>query len=98
MRDNLSLKTGESVHGQGVGKLYNATSFKSIETHEFLTIVQHQPNYIKKLYSELVNTNKSNGKIIHDYINAEEAEINIQESTKGDKIKKLFVVKVFPSQ
>ena len=57
MRDNLSLKTGESVHGQGVGKLYNATSFKSIETHEFLTIVQRQPNYIKKVYSELVNTN-----------------------------------------
>lgn len=33
--------------------------------------------------------------IIHNYIIAEEAEINIQESTKGDKIKKLCLLSRF---
>ena len=42
-----------------------------------------------------MNLNISNGKIIHDYIIAEEAEINIQESTKGDKIKKLCLLSRF---
>jgi hypothetical protein len=44
---------------------------------------------ISKDFTEVVNRNISNGKIIHNYIIAEETEINIQESTKGDKIKKL---------
>jgi hypothetical protein len=60
-----------------------------------LSITKHQSNYIKRLYREVVNSTISNGKIIHDYIVAEEAEINIQESTKGDKIKKLCLLSRF---
>jgi hypothetical protein len=60
-----------------------------------LSVVQRQSNYVKKLYNEVVNNNISNGKIIHDYIIAKEAEINIQESTKGDKIKKLCLLSRF---
>ncbi len=67
----------------------------NIEVQNLLSIVQHQPNYIKKLMGEVVNANISNGKIIHDYIFSEEAEINIQESTKGDKIKKLCLLSRF---
>ena len=71
------------------------TNFVNIDGNEFLSIVRHQSNYIKRLYSKVVNENISNGKIIHDYIVAEEAEINIQESTKGDKIKKLCLFSRF---
>jgi hypothetical protein len=59
---------------------------------DLLSIAQHQSNYVKRLYSEVLNKNISSGKIVHDYIIAEEAEINIQESTKGDKIKKLCLL------
>ncbi|MGA6990212.1 MAG: hypothetical protein WBX81_07345 [Nitrososphaeraceae archaeon] len=89
MRDNLNLKTVESIRST------SSTNAGNIESHSELSIVENQPNYIKKLYSEIVNTSWSNGKIIHDYIIAEEAEINIQESTKGDKIKKLCLLSRF---
>lgn len=89
MRDNLNLKTVESIRST------SSTNAGNIESHSELSIVENQPNYIKKLYSEIVNTSWSNGKIIHDYITAEEAEINIQESTKGDKIKKLCLLSRF---
>ena len=89
MRDNLNLKTVESIRST------SSTNAGNIESHSELSIVENQPHYIKKLYSEIVNTSWSNGKIIHDYITAEEAEINIQESTKGDKIKKLCLLSRF---
>ncbi|MGH9988653.1 MAG: hypothetical protein ACRD8W_32385, partial [Nitrososphaeraceae archaeon] len=89
MRDNLNLKTVESIRNT------SSTNAGNIESHSELSIVENQSNYIKKLYSEIANTNWSNGKIIHDYIIAEEAEINIQESTKGDKIKKLCLLSRF---
>jgi integrase len=68
---------------------------RDVETCSLLSIVQYQSNYIKRVYKEVVNTNISNGKTIHNYILAEEAEINIQESTKGDKIKKLYLLSSF---
>jgi integrase len=95
VRDHLNLKTVEPVQSQGTQKLFKPITCKEIENHDILSIVQHQSNYIKRLYSEVVNTNISNGKIIHDYIISEEAEINIQESTKGDKIKKLCLLSRF---
>jgi hypothetical protein len=60
-----------------------------------LSIGQQQSNYIKKLYNEAVDANISNGKIIQGYIVAEQSEVNIQESTKGDKIKKLCLLSRF---
>jgi hypothetical protein len=69
---------------------------RSIENGNLLSIVQHQSNYIKKLYNEAVDANISSGKIIQGYIVAEQSEINIQESRKGNK-KALFVVQIFPS-
>ena len=78
---NLKLTTVESNRNSG------SSDSNSDSVDLLLSIVQNQPNYIKRLYIEVVNNNISNGKIIHDYIVAEEAEINIQESTKGDNIK-----------
>lgn len=37
----------------------------------------------------MAEVNPVNAAIIYDYISAEQTEINIKESTKGDKIKKL---------
>jgi integrase len=54
--------------------------------------VQHQSNYIKRLYIETLDAIPTNALIINEYLLAEEAEINIQESTKSDKIKKLCLL------
>jgi integrase/FtsZ-binding cell division protein ZapB len=64
--------------------------------HDNLEIlVQNQSNYIKRLYKEVLEANSTNARIINDYIIAEEAETNIQESTKCDKIKKLCLLTRF---
>ena len=44
---------------------------------------------MNRLYRELSEVNPYKAKIIHNYIEAEKVEINIKESTKADKIKKL---------
>ena len=44
---------------------------------------------------QVLESNPANATIISDYLIAEEAEINIQESTKGDKIKKLCLLSRF---
>lgn len=62
---------------------------------EFDRLTQNQPNYIKRIFRETAEANPANALIICDYINAEQAEINIQESTKGDKIKKLYLLSRF---
>jgi hypothetical protein len=53
-------------------------------------LVHNQSNYIKRLYKEILEANPDNALIINDYIIAEEAEINIQESTTetGTKVTK----------
>lgn len=61
----------------------------------FERLVQNQPNYIRKLYKEILEAAPANARIIYDYIIAEEAETNIQESTKSDKIKKLCLLSRF---
>ncbi|MFY9798700.1 MAG: hypothetical protein WAJ93_23680, partial [Candidatus Nitrosopolaris sp.] len=53
------------------------------------SIAENQPNYIIRLYKQMAEVNPDNAAIIYDYIIAEQTEINIKESTKGDKIKKL---------
>jgi hypothetical protein len=40
----------------------------------------------------MAQSNPYNASIIHDYIVAEQIEINIKESTKTDKIKKLCLL------
>jgi hypothetical protein len=62
---------------------------------DFEKLVRNQSNYIKKLYKEIVELNSTNAHIICDYIVTEEAETNIQESTKSDKIKKLCLLSRF---
>ena len=90
---NLTLETAaKALQRQAFGRQSTSTDTTD---HDILSVVNHQPNYIKKLYKEVVNANPSSAKIIHDYIIAEEAEVNIQESTKGDKIKKLCLLSRF---
>jgi integrase len=45
--------------------------------------------YVSRIYRELAEINPENARIIYEYIEAEKLEINIKESTKADKIKKL---------
>jgi hypothetical protein len=54
------------------------------------SITKYQKPYISKLFSEVLVKNFDNAKIISDYIIAEQNEFNIKESTKEDKIKRLF--------
>jgi hypothetical protein len=47
----------------------------------------------------MANANPDNASMVYDYISAEQTEINIKESTKGDKIKKtLLAIKTPKSQ
>jgi hypothetical protein len=45
-------------------------------------LMQNQPNYIRKLYREILDANPANALIIYDYIIAEETETNTQKATK----------------
>ena len=58
-------------------------------------LINNQPNYIKRPCNQVRDVNSPNAIIIHNYIIAEEVEISIQESTKGDKIKKLGLLSRF---
>jgi len=81
-------RTKQDVHVQHT----NAKNESHLESER---LIRNQPNYIKKLYRQVIDVNPSNARIIHDYIMAEQAEINIQESTKSDKIKKLCLFSRF---
>jgi integrase len=59
------------------------------------SITQYQKPYISKLFCEVLVKNLQNAKIICDYIIAEQNEFNIKESTKEDKIKRLFQLSRF---
>jgi integrase len=73
-----------------------ATQSKSKQQSvNFERLVQNQPNYIRRLYKEILETGPANARIIYDYIISEEAETNIQEFTKSDKIKKLCLLSRF---
>jgi hypothetical protein len=55
-------------------------------------ISQNQPDYIVRLYKEMAEANPYNAHILFDNITAEQTEINIKESIKSDKIKKLCLL------
>ena len=82
------IKTIQNSYARGTTPLTIPKQSKSELSVNADRLVSKQSNYIKKLYRQFLDVNPCNAKIIHDYIIAEEAEINIQESTKGDKIKK----------
>jgi integrase len=86
------IKTDQSSYALGITPLTIPKQSENELSVNVETLVNNQPNYIKKLYRQVSDVNSCNVKIIHDYIIAEEAEINIQESTKGDKIKKLCLL------
>ncbi len=52
-------------------------------------ITQYLKPYVSKILYEVLQINQDNTKTICDYIVAEQNEINIKESTKETKIKKL---------
>ena len=93
-----SLVRNRNSHNSPISKNQNELQCRtSLTTNpdSFARLLQYQSNYIKRLFNEVVETNPSNSHIINDYIIAEEAETNIQESTKSDKIKKLCLLSRF---
>jgi integrase len=58
-------------------------------------ITQYQKPYISKSFDEILAKNPENAKILCEYIIAEQNEFNIKESTKEDKIKRLFQLSRF---
>ncbi|MFY9796857.1 MAG: hypothetical protein WAJ93_14315, partial [Candidatus Nitrosopolaris sp.] len=68
----------------------NTTSTQLLKQIDSIT--ENQPNYIIRSYKQMAEVNPDNAAIIYDYIIAEQTEININESTKGDKIKKLCLL------
>jgi len=59
------------------------------------SVTQYQKPYISKLFYEILAKNPKNAKTICEYIIAEQNEFNIKESTKEDKIKRLFQLSRF---
>jgi len=81
-----------------IKKIDNKTTEKSssytLENTEYLqrnikSITQYLKSYISKMLYEVLQINSYNVKIICDYIIAEQNELNIKESTKETKIKRL---------
>jgi hypothetical protein len=79
------IKTIQNSYARGITPLTIPKQSKSELSVNADRLVSNQSNYIKKLYRQVLDANSFNAMIMHDHILAEEAEINIQESTKGDK-------------
>jgi hypothetical protein len=58
-----------------------STNDSSLHLKKIDSMSLNQPNYIVRLYKEMAQANPYNASIIHDYIVAEQIEINIKEST-----------------
>jgi hypothetical protein len=59
-----NLKTVKSIRRSGIRKSYVGTTSVNVENQNELSIksdllVQNQPNYIRKLYREIVDANQS---------------------------------------
>lgn len=95
-KNNLNrTKTVQNPHIRDITSLTKSNQDERRLPVNVDRLVNNQPNYIKKLFRQVLDANSCNAIIIHSYIVAEEAEINIQESTKGDKIKKLCLLSRF---
>lgn len=97
MKENnpARIVTIESSNAPGTQQLTASKQSENELSVNVDRLLSNQPNYIKKLYRQVLEANSCNAVIMHDYNKAEEAEINIQDSTKGDKIKKLCLLSRF---
>ena len=66
------------------------TNFRKIDT-----ITRYQKPYLSKMLNKLLLENPINAEIICNYIVAEQNEINIKESTKETKIKRIIHLSKF---
>lgn len=64
-------------------------------TRKIKSLTTYLKPYISKTLNELVKTHPVNVKIICDYITAEQNELNIKDSTKETKIKRLVHLSKF---
>ncbi len=84
------------------------TDFRNIQCNNYIkiadieelkrkidTITRYQKPYISKMLNELLLENPINAEIICNYIIAEQNEINIKESTKETKIKRIIHLSKF---
>ena len=75
-------------------KINKYLSLYALENNEYLqqnieSIAKYLKPYVSKMLKKVLQINSDNVKIICDYIIAEQNELNIKESTKETKIKKL---------
>ncbi len=73
-------KMQSSERASSLGSTYLTTDY---------FLATNLPGYVNSLYKELTEISPNNARIMCNYIEAEKVEINIKESTKTDKIKKL---------
>ena len=59
---------------------------------EIEIVSKHLKPHISKILNEVLRVNQSSAKTICDHIIAEQNEINIKESTKETKIKRIAVI------
>ncbi|HJT84431.1 MAG TPA: hypothetical protein VJ697_08105 [Nitrososphaeraceae archaeon] len=83
-----------SFASAAIDKITNKINIESLK-RKIDNITQYQKPYISKLLCEVLDKNVENAKIICDYIIAEQNKFNIKESTKEDKIKRLFQLSRF---
>ena len=92
-------KTNKLIYDSGNKKttLTNTINETDVEglKRKINSITQYQKPYISKVFFEVLSKNLENAKVLCDYIVAEQNEFNIKESTKEDKIKRLFQLSRF---
>ena len=80
--NNNNLNCVKTVQSPGIHGTTSLTITEQSENElsvQVERLISNQPNYIKKLCKQVLEGNPCNAMIIHNYIVAEEAEINIQE-------------------
>src|SRR5918996_866197 len=102
LNNEFQLQENNNITNQGANEIpksniktsYKSSSYTLENTAEYLqqeikNIAKYLKPYISKMLNEVLKINSDNVKIICDYIIAEQNELNIKESTKETKIKKL---------
>ena len=96
-KKDFSENPNSPIIPTGISSYYSLEDTTNLK-RKIEIITQYLKPYVSKILYEVLKINPGNIKIICDYIVAEQNEINIKESTKETKIKKLVhLSSLFPS-